>query len=258
MVSIRDRVHSGWRPFGMVSIRDGVHSGLCPFGIVFIRDCVHSGLCPFGIVSFGIVSIRAIVRIPILSAKKSPRKTSKAIHAALSQDTATASALPSQRTIRRRLFRDNLKLYKPAKKPKLSLTNIADRLVFCNKYQAWTPEQWKWVMFSDESQISQFYAFCRHIRRPSNIRNSLRYIIPTVKNATKVMLWGAICANGRCGLWFMPEETSINGTVYLNVLKKKKQISWKYIVVVISNMMELPATEQKLWKNGLPITEFRF
>ena len=29
---IRDRVHSGLRPFGMVSIRDGVHSELCFFG----------------------------------------------------------------------------------------------------------------------------------------------------------------------------------------------------------------------------------
>ena len=57
----------------------------------------------------------------ILSAKKSPRKTSKAIHAAYPQDTATASALPIQKTICRRLFRANLKSYKPAKKPKLSL-----------------------------------------------------------------------------------------------------------------------------------------
>ena len=72
----------------------------------------------------------------ILSAKKSPRKISKAIYAALLQDTATASALLSERTIRRRLFRANLKSYKPAKKPKLSLKNIADRLAFCNKYQA--------------------------------------------------------------------------------------------------------------------------
>ena len=108
----------------------------------------------------------------ILSAKKSPRKTSKAIHTALPQDTATASAFPSERTIRRRLFCANLKSYKPAKKLKLSLKNIADRLAFCNKYQAWTPEQWKRVMFSDDSQISQFYAFCRHVRRPPNQKNS--------------------------------------------------------------------------------------
>ena len=106
----------------------------------------------------------------ILSAKKSPRKTSKAIHAALPQDTATARALPRLRTIRRKLFRANLKSYKPTKKLKLSPKNIADRLAFCNKYQAWTPEQWKRAMFSNESQISQFYAFYRHVQRPPNNR----------------------------------------------------------------------------------------
>ena len=66
MVSIRDGVHSGLCPFGIVSIRDCVHSGLCPFGMVSIRDCVHSGWCPFGIVSFVMVSIQAIVQIPVL------------------------------------------------------------------------------------------------------------------------------------------------------------------------------------------------
>ena len=76
-------------------------------------------------------------------------------------------------------------------------------------------------MFSDETQVPQFFAFCRHVRRPPTMNNSTRYIVPTVKNAAKEMVWGAICANGRCELWFMPEETSVNGTVYHNVLKEK-------------------------------------
>ncbi|CAM1299525.1 Uncharacterised protein r2_g945 [Pycnogonum litorale] len=150
----------------------------------------------------------------ISAAKKSSRKSAKAIQAGLPKDVN----LPSQRTIRRRLCCANLESYTPAKKPKLSAKNIADRLTFCKRYQGWTAEQWERVMFSDESQVSQFYAFCRHIRRPPNKRDSERYIIPTVKNAAKTMVWGAICASGRCGLWFMPEGTSINGTVYLEVL----------------------------------------
>jgi hypothetical protein len=93
--------------------------------------------------------------------------------------------------------------------------------MFCNKYRNWTDEQWKKVMFSDESMISQFYAFTRHVRRPPNSRFRERYIVPTVKNAPKVMVWGAISAKGRSGLWFMPEGTSINGAVYLDVLKQK-------------------------------------
>ena len=35
------------------------------------------------------------------------------------------------------------------------------------------------------------------------------------------MIWGAISARGRCGLWFMPEGQTINGKVYLDVLKEK-------------------------------------
>ena len=66
----------------------------------------------------------------ISSVKKSPRKTAKAIQAALPQDVV----LPSQRTICRRLFCANLKSYRPAKKLKLT-QNIADRLAFCQKYQ---------------------------------------------------------------------------------------------------------------------------
>ena len=95
----------------------------------------------------------------ILSAKKSPRKTSKGIQAALPQDVV----LPSQKTICRKLFHVNLKSYRPAKSSKLSQKNIAACLTFCQKYQGWTSEQWKRVMFSNETQISQFYAFCRHV-----------------------------------------------------------------------------------------------
>ena len=76
-------------------------------------------------------------------------------------------------------------------------------------------------MFSDETMESQLYTFCRHVRRPLKHWDNPHYIVPTVKNASKVMIWAAICAGGRSGLWFMPEDTSINGTVYLKVLKNK-------------------------------------
>ena len=118
-------------------------------------------------------------------------------------------------------FNAHLKSFRPAKKPKLSAKNIADHLTFCQKYQGWSAEQWRSVIFSEETLVSQFYAFCRHVRRPLKKRDNPRYIVPTVKNASKVLIWAAICAGGRNGLWFMSEGTSINGTVYLEVLKSK-------------------------------------
>jgi len=114
-----------------------------------------------------------------------------------------------------------LKSYTPAKKPKLSAKNIKDRLAFCRKYQHWSREQWEHVMFSDESTFTQFYSYCRHVRRPAGKRYDSKYMVPRVKQAPKVMVWGSISAFGRGGLWFMPQDTTINGAVYLQILKDK-------------------------------------
>lgn len=152
----------------------------------------------------------------MLAIKKSPKKSSTAIKTSLAGDSS-----PSARTIRRRLCNNGFKSYKPAKKPILSAKNIRDRLEFCNKYKDWTEEDWSKVMFSDETTITQLYAFTRHVRRPINRRFDDKYLVPTVKNAPKIMIWGAICSQGRCGLWFMPKNTTINGSVYLQILKDK-------------------------------------
>ena len=86
-----------------------------------------------------------------------------------------STVAPSQRAIRRRLFNANIKSFTPANKPKLSVKNIAAHLAFCQKYQGWSAEQWRSVMFSDETLVSQFYALCRHVRRPLKQRDNCRY-----------------------------------------------------------------------------------
>jgi hypothetical protein len=142
-------------------------------------------------------SLQVLIRLP---------KTSRAI---------------STRTIRRRLFSGGLKSYTPAKKPKLSQKNIKDRLAFCQKYQHWSAREWERVMFSDESTFTQFYSYCRHVRRPSGKRYDSKYMVPRVKQAPKVMVWGSVSAFGRGGLWFMPQDATITGAVYLQLLKDK-------------------------------------
>ena len=49
-------------------------------------------------------------------------------------------------------------------------------------------------------------------------------MLQTVKQAPKVMIWGAITANMRCGLWFMPANSTITGRVYLEILQEKVPI----------------------------------
>lgn len=151
--------------------------------------------------------------------QRSPRASSSLVRARL---PGNDDSKPSTQTIRRRLFGSGLKSYRPAKKPHLSKKNIMDRLAFCRKYSTWSAEQWEKVLFSDESTFTQFYSFCRHVRRPVGQRFNPRYTVATVKQAPKVMVWGCVSgAGGRGGLWVMPKNTTINGTVYLNILKEK-------------------------------------
>ena len=66
----------------------------------------------------------------------------------------------------------------------------------------------KWAMFRNESMISRFHAFTRHVRRPENPRICERCIVPTVKNAPKVgchqcegVQWFVVHARGNNYEW---------------------------------------------------------
>lgn len=160
-------------------------------------------------------------RAIVLSSKKNPFASSTDLRQSLPDNLQHK---PSSRTIRRRLVQAGLSCYRPAKKPALSKKNIKDRLAFAKRYQHWTVDQWRKCMFSDETTISQHGTWVRHVRRPANKRHDQRYTIPTVKNPPKVMVWGAISAKGRCGLWFAPQGTTINSATYLDILKEKLPI----------------------------------
>ena len=155
----------------------------------------------------------SIIRI----CKRSPKSSSSKIQAQL----PTANQ-PSTRTIRRRLFEAGLKARKPARKPMLSLKNIRDRIAFCKKYRKWTEEQWENVMFSDESTFSQFYTFAPYIRRPVGKRYEAKYCIPSVKQASKIMIWACFSGKGgRGAIWFCKVGQTVGAEVYKQILEEK-------------------------------------
>lgn len=160
--------------------------------------------------------------------------TDRVIHRHAVSDPACSSSFihsqlpttsrPSTRTIRRRLVVDyGLRSYHPACVPALSRKNMNDRLKFAKKYSTWTNAEWSKVLFSDESIIKQFYAFCSHVRRPKGARLNSRYTIPRVKMSPSTMVWGTISSSGRGSLWFMPPNSTITAAVYLDLLKEKLQ-----------------------------------
>jgi len=62
----------------------------------------------------------------------------------------------STNTVKRSLHRSGLKVGKKKKKPALSPKNRKMRLEFAKQHQQWTVEDWKRVVFSDETKINRF------------------------------------------------------------------------------------------------------
>ena len=131
----------------------------------------------------------------------------------------------TQMTISRRLSREfNLKLYKPARKPRLTPVMKAKRLAFAKKYRDWTIQRWSKVVFSDESTFQQFVVRKRHVRRPPGKRYNDKYTVSTIKHPPSQMIWGAMSQHGIGGLFFLPSGTTINGEKYVQLLSDNLQL----------------------------------
>lgn len=102
------------------------------------------------------------------------------------------------RTIRRRLNNFGLFGRRPAKKPLISVKNRKRRLQFARDHLNWSTDQWKKVLWSDESKFNLFSSDgIRYIRRPINRRFDPRYTVPTVKHGGgSIMVWGCFSGNG--------------------------------------------------------------
>jgi len=145
-----------------------------------------------------------------LEIKKNPFLTSTRLQLDLLETSRV-----SRQTIRRRLKDEfGLPARKPVKKPHLTAFQMKRRHNFAKKYAKWTKQQWKKVIFSDESMIVQFESTGRATKQP-------QYTVPTVKHSPKVMVWGCFGSMGRGGLWFMPKGTTMNADVYISLLESK-------------------------------------
>ena len=60
------------------------------------------------------------------------------------------------------------------------------------------------VLFSDECTM--------HIRRPLGKHFDKKYIVVAMKHPLSQMIWGAMSCRGAAGLYFIPPNTTMNGT----------------------------------------------
>lgn len=128
----------------------------------------------------------------------------------------------SDRTVRRYWKNTlGLKAYKMRVRPKLTEKQRAHRIKFCKERKNWTVDDWKRVLFSDESPYALFH--------PPNLQNDRVWAAdpgevpeaPSVKFPPKLMVWGMMSYQGLSNLHVIPAKTSVNAEYYVETILEK-------------------------------------
>jgi transposase len=123
-------------------------------------------------------------------------------------------------TVRRRLVASGLKARIPRKKPLLNVLQRQKRLNWAKAHLNWTLDQWKNVLWSDESKISIFGSDgLRFVRRRVGEELLPGCLTPTMKHPVSVMMWGCMTATGVGRLHVC--NGIINGAKYIEILQTK-------------------------------------
>ncbi len=105
---------------------------------------------------------------------------------------------PSFSTTKRILHSIKLISAVKRKKPFLNARHRRHRLAFARKYRKWTVDDWRRVVFSDETKNQLFGSYGREYcwRMPNESLNS-RIVNPTVKHGGScIMVWGCMTSGG--------------------------------------------------------------
>jgi len=149
--------------------------------------------------------------------KKLTEEVKEAIISTISKNsTAKIAALVSplvkggisDRSVHRALRRRGYKPLKPTKKPGLTEANKVARLKWCLEHQDWTLEDWKNVIWSDETSVTWGGQRGRiRVWRTSSEAYNCHYIRRRWKGFKEFMFWACFSWHGKgpCHIW--DEET---------------------------------------------------
>src|SRR5579859_4406827 len=136
------------------------------------------------------------------------------------RDITNIIGLPiSENTVQRRRSEADLGSYIAAEKPRLCTENVAKRLQWALKYKDWTVEDWKRIIWSDESSIwIGINPRQQWVIHPSEERLNRKYVKKTFKSVqVKVMVWA--CFTGeRLGPLVVCDDGGIGADEYEDIL----------------------------------------
>ena len=141
---------------------------------------------------------------------QSPRLTSRGIQEAL----GPAGDDISLRTIQRGLIEAGCQAIKPSKCPLLTQPQIAKRYQWAKDHQSWTIDDWKRVMWSDETIIQVIDDCPRTVRLVDGHPLTPDHYLKTVKHPTQIMIWSCFSYAGT-GRAHVVEQT-LNSEEYIS------------------------------------------
>ena len=109
----------------------------------------------------------------------------------------------SEKTIRRIFKAHRFRYYIKRRKPLLSKQNIERRLAWAKAHEHWTKDQWRAIVFCDETQLNIFNpkVSVGRWRRKVDEFNAANFLFTKKSKTHSKMLWGAINYYQRCPLY---------------------------------------------------------
>ena len=131
----------------------------------------------------------------VVTSKRNRRLTAPEICAHINRTRENPISLT---TVKRRLRGAGLKGCIAVKKPLLRPINKKKRLEWALQHRNWTMEQWKNVLWTDESKFEVFGSHRRiFVRRSRSEKMIPQCVVPTVKyGGGSIMVWGCFSGHG--------------------------------------------------------------
>lgn len=157
------------------------------------------------------------VQMLVTDSQMHPRKTSHELRKHLDMGGISVSS----RTVRRCLVNSGRIARRPVKKQLLTDAMKKKRLEWAENYKEWTIQDWKKILFSDESHFYVQGQRSQYIRRCKGEPITEAHIDQYVKYPQRQMMWGSFSHKGIGSLY--PVEGMMNSEKYIEVINEKVQ-----------------------------------
>ena len=146
--------------------------------------------------------------------QKNPTATAQQIRVMCGPIATSVSLSTIQKLIRKSGF----SAYRPIGIPCLNVTRKKDRLQWAHKHAFYNGDDWKDVIFTDETTVELDHRAIPFVRRRKGDRIRAIHTRPNKTFAKKVMFWGCISAHGPGCL--VPIRSTLNAARYVELLQQ--------------------------------------